>query len=122
MTTQDHLGQTPAKSAVLAVRFLTELALLAVLVILGVQASIALAGRIAIAVGGPVVAAIFWGIAIAPRARRRLPDPLRIAVEVVLFGAAAVGLAVEGSVIGAVIFGVVTIGVAVLVRVVAPGG
>jgi hypothetical protein len=122
VTAQRQFGQTPAKTAVLAIRFGTELALLVVLVILGLNAGIALAGRVALAVACPVVAAIIWGIAIAPQARRRLPDPLRIAVEVVLFGAAAAGLGVEGSVIWAVIFAVVTVGVAVLVRAVAPGG
>ena len=122
MTAQNHFGQTPAKTAVLGIRFGTELALLAVLVILGLNAGIGLAGRVALAVGCPVVAAVLWGIAIAPQARRRLADPLRLVVEVALFGSAAVGLGVEGSVIGAVIFAVVTIGVAVLVRVIAPGG
>jgi hypothetical protein len=122
VTAQNQFGQSPAKTAVLAIRFGTELALLAVLVILGLNAGIGLAGRVVLAVGGPVVAAVLWGVAIAPQARRRLADPLRIAIEVVLFGAAAVGLGIEGSVIGAVIFSVVTIGVAALVRVVAPGG
>src|SRR5215469_322659 len=122
MTAQSQFGRTHAKTAVLAIRFGTELALLAVLVILGLNAGIATADRIVLAVACPVVAAIIWGIAIAPQARRRLADPLRFAVEVVLFGASATGLGVEGSVIWAVIFAVVTIGVAALVRVVAPGG
>jgi len=122
VTAQNQFGQTPAKTAVLAIRFGTELALVVVLVILGINAGIGLAGRVALAVGCPVVAAVLWGIAIAPRARRRLADPLRLVVEVALFGAAAVGLGIEGSVAGAVIFAVVTIGVAVLVRVIATGG
>lgn len=122
MTAQNRLGQTPAKTMVLAIRFGAELALLAVLVILGLDAGIGLAGRVALAVGCPVVTAVIWGVAIAPRARHRLADPLRLVIEVVLFGAAAVGLGIEGSVVGAVIFAVVTIGVALLVRLVAPGG
>ena len=122
MTTQNEVEQTPAKTAVLTIRFLTELALLVVLVILGVQAGTPVAARIVLAVGGPVVAAVIWGIGIAPRARRRWPDPWRLAVEIALFGAAAVGLGIEGSAIWAAIFAVVTIAVAVLVRVVTPGG
>ena len=122
MTAQNQFGQSPAKTAVLAIRFITELALLVVLVILGLNSGTAIAGRVALAVACPVVAAVIWGMAIAPRARRRLPDPPRLAVEVVLFGAAAVGLGIEGSVVGAVIFAVVAIGVACLVRLVAPGG
>jgi hypothetical protein len=122
MTAESQFGQSPAKTALLTLRFVTELALLGVLVIVGVEAGVPTAGRIALAVASPVVAAAIWGIAIGPRARRRLPDPARLAVEVVLFGAAAAGLAIEGSVIGAVIFAVVTVGVGVLVRVVTPGG
>ena len=122
MTAESQLGQTAAKTAVLTIRFLTELALLAVLVILGVRADLAVAAKIAVAAGSPVVAGVIWGIGIAPQARRRWPDPWRLAVEVVLFGAAAAGLGIEGSAIWAAIFAVVTIGVAVLTRVVAPGG
>lgn len=122
MTVQSQFGRTPAKTAVLAIRFGTELAFLAVLVILGLNAGASTAVRVVLAVACPVAAAIIWGIAIAPQARRRLSDPLRFVVEVVLFGASAAGLGIEGSVIWAVVFAVVTIGVAALVRVVAPGG
>ena len=107
---------------VLAVRFATELALLAVLAIAGVNASAGLAGRIALAVLGPVLAATIWGIGIAPMARRRWPDPRRIVAEIALFLIAAAALALEGSVVAAVVFAVVTIGTAFAVRVVAPGG
>jgi hypothetical protein len=122
VTAQSQFGQSPAKTAVLTIRFATELALLAVLVILGLNSGIALAGRVALAVICPVVAAIIWAIAIAPQARRRLADPLRLIIEVVLFGAAAAGLGIEGSLIWAVIFAVVTIGVAAGTRALAPGG
>ncbi len=110
------------RAAVLAVRFGTELALLAVLVIVGVNASTGLAGRIAIAVLAPAAAATIWGIGIAPRARSRWPDPGRIVAEAALFLIAAAALAAEGDVVAAVIFAVVTIGTALAVRVVAPGG
>lgn len=118
----DSIRSGPLRSVVLAVRFVTELALLAVLAIVGVNVGLGLAGRVALAVLGPVVAAVIWGIGIAPRARRRWPDPWRIAAEIVLFLAAAAGLAAEGSVVAAVVFAVVTIGTAFAVRVVAPGG
>ena len=110
------------RAAVLAVRFATELALLAVLVIVGVNASTGPAGRVAIAVLAPAAAATIWGIGIAPRARRRWPDPWRIAAESVLFLVTAAALAAEGDVVAAVTFAVVTIGTAFAVRVVAPGG
>ncbi|HEX9034494.1 MAG TPA: YrdB family protein [Streptosporangiaceae bacterium] len=113
---------SPLRATVLAVRFATELALLAALVVVGVNASTGLAGRIALAVLGPVVAGVIWAIGIAPRAQRRWPDPWRMAAEVVLFLAAAAGLAAEGSVVAAAIFAVVTIGTALLTRIASPGG
>jgi hypothetical protein len=111
-----------ARPVVLAVRFATELALLAVLVVVGVNASAVLAWRIAVAVAGPVLAATIWGIGIAPRAHRRWPDPWRIAAEIALFLIAAAALAVEGDAVAAAVFAVITIGTAFAVRVVAPGG
>ncbi len=92
------------------------------LVVVGVNAGPGLAGRIAIAVLAPVLAAVIWGIGIAPKARRRWPDPWRIIAEIVLFLIAAAALVPEGDVLAAVVFAVVCIGTAVAVRVVAPGG
>jgi hypothetical protein len=110
------------RPVVLAVRFATELALLAALVVAGVNASAGLAWRIALAVVGPLLAATIWGIGIAPRARRRWPDPWRIAAEIALFLIAAAALALEGNAVAAAVFAVVTTGTAFAVRVVAPGG
>ena len=75
-----------------------------------------------LAVAAPVLAMIIWGLWLAPRARRRLRDPLRLTVELVLFAVAAVALAVTGPVVAALVFAVIAIGVALLLRVVAPGG
>src|SRR4051812_37900672 len=38
-------------------------------------------GGIVLAIAAPLVIAMLWGAWIAPRARRRLADPLRFAVE-----------------------------------------
>ena len=73
----------------------TELALVVVLALAGANASAALATRIALAVIGPAAAVVIWGIGIAPMARRRWPDPWRMAVEVLLFGAASAALAMS---------------------------
>ena len=64
-------GAGPAQSVLLIVRFLTEIALIAVLVWGGVGASLPLAGRIVIAVAAPVLAMVIWGRWLAPRASRR---------------------------------------------------
>ncbi len=114
--------QDGLRAALLAVRFATELALLALLVIVGLNSGAGLGVRIALAVLAPVAAATIWGVGIGPRARRRWPDPWRLAVEIVLFLAASAGLAAEGSVVAAAVFAVVAIGVAAAVRGVAPGG
>jgi hypothetical protein len=109
------------RSAVLGVRLLTEFALLVILAMVGANATSELAARIALAVLLPLAAAAIWGIGIAPRARRRWPDPWRIGVEIALFIAAAAGLAAEGGVVAAVAFAAITIGIAAAVRVVASG-
>jgi hypothetical protein len=48
-------------------------------------------------------------------------DPLRLGVELVLFALAAAALALTGPVVAAVVFAVIAIGVALLLRVAAPG-
>ena len=114
-------GAGPGQSVLLTVRFLSELALIAVLVWAGLGASVPLAGRIAIAVAAPVLAMVIWGLWMAPRARRRLADPLRLAAELVLFSVAAAALALTGPVLAAVVFAVIAMGVAIMLRAVAPG-
>jgi len=109
------------RSVVLGIRFLSELALLAVLAIVGANAGLGTAANVVVAVLAPVAAAVIWGIGIAPRARRRWPDPWRFCVEVVLFVAAAAALAAEDWLVWAIVFAVATIGIATAVRAVAPG-
>jgi len=59
----------------------------------------------------PLAVAAIWGLALAPRARRRLPQPWRLGAKVVIFLAAAVGLAVVVSLTWAIVFGAATIGI-----------
>lgn len=121
-TDRAPLGGAPWQGAFLTLRFLTELALLAVLAVVVIRAHGLLGVRIGVAVLVVVGAAAIWGLWIAPRARRRLSDPWRLMVEIVLFGAATAGLVAQHDLIAAVIFAVVTIGVAALTRTIAPGG
>jgi hypothetical protein len=118
----DRTSSSPAKAALLTLRFLAELALIVVLVIAGASTGSQLATRIVLAICLPVAVMAFWGVFLAPRSRRRLGDPARLVAEIVLFGAAAAYLAVVASVIGAAVFGVITIGAAGLSRVYAPEG
>ncbi len=105
----------------LTVRFGTESAMLAALAVAGAEAGAGPAARIGLAVLGPVLAAAVWGLLIAPAARRRLPDPGRFLVEIVLFLTAAAALTATDHAAVAAAFAVVAIGSAILVRAFATG-
>ena len=105
----------------LTVRFLVELATLAALAVAGASASAGLGWRIVLAIGGPGLLALIWGLVMAPRARRRLADPARLIVEIVLFLAAATALALVGDVDAAVVYAVIAVGAAAVTRVLTPG-
>src|ERR1044072_813577 len=51
----------------------------------------------ALGLGVPVAAAVVWGMFIAPKARYPVPIAVWIGLQVVVFGAAAVGLAAVAS-------------------------
>lgn len=98
------------------VRFLSELALLAGVAWLG-----ALLGRggwlsVLLAILGVVVIGVLWGLVMAPRAKRRLPDPPRLIVEIVLYAGTAAALAAVGHPVPAIIGGVITIAAAAIAR------
>jgi hypothetical protein len=99
----------------LAVRFLVaELGALAALVWWGVDR-----GGFAVVLGlaAAAVVVLLWALFVAPRASRRLDDPARLALEVVIFAAATVALVAVGHPLLAAAYAVLAIGTAVLVRV-----
>ena len=59
------------------------------------------------AISAPFTAAVVWGMWVAPRARLRLEDPYRFAVELLVFGAAVAALAAMGRTDLSVILGTV---------------
>lgn len=81
------------KPLFLTVRFLMELAALAALAYGGFHVEAGLAIRILLAIVLPILAATIWGIFVAPRSQRRLPNPWRLIPELVVFGGATVALA-----------------------------
>jgi len=107
---------------VLVVRFLTELALLAGLAVAGARLGGGVFLNVLAAVLWPALAAVIWGLVIAPRAKRRSPEPTRFFLEAGLFGVAALGLIASGLVVYGIVLGVVGIAVAVAVRVWAKEG
>jgi hypothetical protein len=108
-------------SLLLTLRFATELATLAVLAWAAASANLALGWRIVLAVLGPVLVAVVWGLALAPRAKRRFAEPWRLGAEIVIFLVATAALALAGDGIAAAVYAVVAIGTAILLRAVLPG-
>jgi hypothetical protein len=109
------------RSLLLTLRFATELATLAVLALAAASAGVGLAWRVVLAVLGPVLVAVVWGLAIGPRARHRLAEPWRLGTELVIFVVSAAALALAGDVIAAAVYAVIAIGTAALLRAVMPG-
>ena len=95
------------RSVNLAVRFLCELGLLAALAVWGFHTGTGVAAKVALGVGAPLLAAVIWGLWVAPASRRRLTDPTRLVVEVVLFAAGVAALAAAGYPLVAVGFAIV---------------
>jgi hypothetical protein len=79
----------------LGVRFLLEMAALTAFAYWGARV-VDTPLRWALAVGAPLAMALAWGRWIAPKAAARLEDPLRLGVEVLIFGAAALALVDTG--------------------------
>ncbi|UOZ09573.1 YrdB family protein [Amycolatopsis sp. WQ 127309] len=122
MTSEPTPRLSGVAGVVLTVRFLTELALLGGLALAGTQLGGGVVLAIVDAVLLPVAAAAVWGLFIAPKASRRLPEPARFLVEFALFAATGVVLALVGWVIAGIVLAVVGIGVAALTRRVAKDG
>lgn len=76
----------------MTVRFVLELCMLAALAYWGFQLDGGWLVRVAVGIGAPLLAATVWGLLIAPKAKRRLAEPWRFLVELVLFGLAAAAL------------------------------
>jgi Protein of unknown function (DUF2568) len=104
------------RSVNLAVRLLCELGLLVALAVWGFRTGAGAATKVALGLGAPLAAAVIWGLWVAPASQRRLADPARLVVEVVLFAAGVAALAAAGYVLVAVVFAVVVAANIVLVR------
>lgn len=85
------------KAANLVVRLLLELGALVGLAVAGWRLGAGSAARLGLAVAAPAVFAAVWGALVAPKARRRLADPARLGLEVVLFALVGAALVVAGA-------------------------
>jgi hypothetical protein len=84
------------KGANLALRFLLELCALGALGYWGFKAGGGLSAKIALGVGAPLVAAVVWGTFVSPQAPVRLPGPVVLVLQALVFGSAAAGLVATG--------------------------
>ena len=107
--------------SLLTLRFLTELATVAALATAGALAHTAVAWRVVLAILGVVLFAVIWGLAIGPRASRRLGDPVRLVVEILIFVVSALALGLVGYPVIGIVVAVISIGTAAALRAVMPG-
>jgi hypothetical protein len=95
------------KNINLALAFLLELCMLAALGYWGYTLDQGLAVRVVAGLGAPIVAAVLWGVWMAPRASKRLPEPWHLIAELIIFGLAIAALYAAGQPRLALAFGVV---------------
>ena len=89
----------------LAFRFILELTVLVALFLFGVSRSDSLLAQVILGLGIPAVAMTVWGLFVAPKATRRLPDPARLVVELCVFGAGVVAFALSGYIVLGLLLG-----------------
>lgn len=98
-----------AKSINLGMTFLLELCMLAALFYWGLQASDSTILRLGLAIVAPLLAVLIWGRFMAPRSRTRLSGWSYLILKSILFGVAALALAMAGQVTLAIVFVVVAV-------------
>jgi len=84
------------QAANLALSFLLELCTLAALGYWGFHTGRNMPMAVVLGVGAPLLAALVWGTFVAPKATIPVSAPLHIALQIVIFGLAAAGLAAAG--------------------------
>jgi hypothetical protein len=105
------------QSANLALRFVLELCAFGALGYWGSQATSSSAWCVVLAIATPAAAIVVWGLFVAPKAKVKVSEPVRWAIELVVFVGAAVALGAAGQVVLGIVFGVVAVVNGVLVRV-----
>ncbi|MFT4415072.1 YrdB family protein [Fredinandcohnia humi] len=81
----------------LGARFMLELCVLASLGYWGFTLDKGLFVKWVCGIGAPLAAAIIWGSFVAPKSQHFLDDPLRLVVEILIFGAAILALFSSGK-------------------------
>ncbi len=81
----------------LGLAFLLEVCMLVALGYWGFHAGQGAVAQFALGLGAPILAAIFWGLFMAPKAARPLAAPLHQVFSVLIFGLAAIALGAAGQ-------------------------
>jgi hypothetical protein len=84
------------KGANLAVAFLLELCALGAFGYWGFKTGSVTLSKVGLGIGAPLLAAVVWGVFVAPRAAVPVPELLRFVIQALFFGLAALGLATTG--------------------------
>lgn len=86
-----------AKGLVIAIRFLLELAALAAYAYWGAHTGKSMLPKLALGIGAPLLAAVVWGTFVAPNASLPVSVPIRLLLELAVFGLAAAALYAAGK-------------------------
>jgi hypothetical protein len=114
LLTDDRLRPVKGiRGITLTIRFLCELGLLAALAFWGFRTYDGAAAWL-VGIGSPVVAAVLWGLFVAPKARSPVPIQVRLIIEFFLFGFGALALNRAGRPVLAVAFAALAFGMSVL--------
>ncbi|HEX7103777.1 MAG TPA: YrdB family protein [Nitrolancea sp.] len=97
------------RAANLGLRFVLELCMLAALAYGGFRNGNGTLRHVVLGIGAPLLAAIYWGLFLSPKATFRLPLLVRLTFEIVVFGLAIVALYASGQHLLAIIFAIVAI-------------
>src|SRR5437016_2390753 len=97
------------QGANLVLAFLLELCALAALGYWGYQTGQSMPVKLLLALAAPLLAAVVWGLFVAPRAAIKVSEPIRLLLTVVVFGAAAAGLVATGQADLAIAFVVIAL-------------
>jgi hypothetical protein len=103
------MDERSMRSFNLVFRFVLELLALLALFLWGTSLSDDLAVQVILGLGAPLLVVIVWALFVAPKASRRLPDPLRLVVELVIFVLATVAFGLAIGPIVAIMFGLAVV-------------
>jgi len=104
------------KGANLALAFLLELCALGAFGYWGFKTGSATFSKVGLGIGAPLLAAVVWGVFVAPRAAVPVPELLRFVIQALFFGSAAVPLYASGHRVLAITFVLLVVVNGVMVR------